>query len=110
MEEKIRLGNLFDFYGELLGEHQRRICEASLMEDLSLAEIADEMEMSRQGVHNHLVRAGKALEEYESKLHLYDKFVAIRTCVEEIEDLAASRKEEAYDRISLLSEKILEEL
>ena len=39
MEEKVRQGYLYDFYGELLNEHQREIYESFVMEDLSLAEI-----------------------------------------------------------------------
>ncbi len=85
MEEKIVLGNLFDFYGELLGEQSRRICEATLLEDLSLSEIAEELGMSRQGVHSHLQRGEKALREYESRLHLYEKFIHIGELVRQID-------------------------
>jgi predicted DNA-binding protein YlxM (UPF0122 family) len=107
MEEKIRFGSLFDFYGELLGEQQRRICEATLLEDLSLSEIAAELGMSRQGVHAHLMRGEKALEEYESRLHLYEKFLRIEELVRQIDDEARDR---GLSTIVSLSEQIMEEL
>ncbi|MCR5452106.1 MAG: helix-turn-helix domain-containing protein [Lachnospiraceae bacterium] len=108
MEEKIRYGNLFDFYGDLLNEHQRRICEASFMEDLSLAEIAEEMDMTRQGVHNHLVRAQKALDEYENKLGLYRKFVSIRADVGQIMELVEKKDDECSKNIAQLAGNILD--
>ena len=52
MEEKIEQAYLYDFYGELLNEHQRRIYEDFVFNDLSLGEIADEEGISRQGVHD----------------------------------------------------------
>ena len=52
MEEKIEQAYLYDFYGELLNEHQRKIYEDFVLNDLSLGEIADEEGISRQGVHD----------------------------------------------------------
>lgn len=52
MEEKIEQAYLYDFYGELLNEHQRRIYEDFVFNDLSLGEIANEEGISRQGVHD----------------------------------------------------------
>ena len=49
MEEKIEQAYLYDFYGELLNEHQRKIYEDFVFNDLSLGEIADEEGISRQG-------------------------------------------------------------
>ena len=78
MEEKIRQGYLYDFYGELLNDHQRSIFEAYVLEDLSLAEVAEAQGISRQGVHDLIRRCTKTLEDYESRLHLIDKFMHIR--------------------------------
>ena len=55
MEEKIEQAYLYDFYGELLNEHQRRIYEDFVFNDLSLGEIANEEGISRQGVHGSSV-------------------------------------------------------
>lgn len=73
MEEKIEQAYLYDFYGELLNEHQRRIYEDFVFNDLSLGEIADEEGISRQGVHDMVKRCTKTLEGYEEKLHLIAK-------------------------------------
>ena len=56
MEEKIEQAYLYDFYGELLNEHQRRIYEDFVFNDLSLGEIANEEGISRQGVHDMIKR------------------------------------------------------
>ena len=69
---------LYDFYGELLNEHRRRIYEASMFEDLSLGEIAESEGISRQAVHDVLKKCEKALDEYESKLHLVERFLKIK--------------------------------
>ena len=66
MEEKIEQAYLYDFYGELLNEHQRRIYEDFVFNDLSLGEIADEEGISRQGVHDMVKRCTKTLEGYEA--------------------------------------------
>ena len=52
MEKIVRQGLLYDFYGELLTEHQRRIYEDVVCNDLSLSEIAQEQGITRQGVHD----------------------------------------------------------
>ena len=50
MEEKLEQAYLYDFYGELLNEHQRQVYEDFVFNDLSLGEIASEEGISRQGV------------------------------------------------------------
>lgn len=52
MEKIVEQGLLYDFYGELLTEHQRHIYEDVVMNDMSLSEIAQEAGISRQGVHD----------------------------------------------------------
>ena len=84
METKIEQAYLYDFYGELLNEHQRRIYEDFVFNDLSLSEIADEEGISRQGVHDLIKRCTKSLEGYEEKLHLVEKFQKAKGMVEEI--------------------------
>ena len=56
MEKIVRQGQLYDFYGELLTEHQKKIYEDVVFNDLSLSEIAAEQGISRQGVYD-LIRA-----------------------------------------------------
>ena len=65
---------LFDFYGELLTEHQRSVYEDAVYRDMSLGEIAEERGISRQGVHDLIKRCDRILQDYESKLHLVERF------------------------------------
>ena len=114
MEEKIAQAYLYDFYGELLNEHQRRIYEDFVFQDLSLGEIASEEGISRQGVHDLIKRCTKTLEEYESKLHLIEKFQAAKEKVEQIHMLAGQfhqmHDEALIGEIEQISNQILEEL
>ena len=107
MEEKVEQAYLYDFYGELLNEHQRRIYEDFVFNDLSLGEIASCEGISRQGVHDLIKRCNKMLEGYEEKLHLVEKFLNIRSQVIKIHELAD--KYHAED-IAAISNVILEEL
>ena len=106
---------LFDFYGELLTEHQRSIYEDAVYNDMSLGEIAAERGISRQGVHDLIRRCDKILQDYESKLHLVERFVKAKETVAEIERLTAPKPEtidlqERLHRIRILSRELLEEL
>ena len=89
MEKIVEQGLLYDFYGELLTAHQRKVYEDVVFNDLSPSEIAGELGISRQGVHDLMKRCDKILEEYEAKLHLVAKFVKIRDMAREVEQLAA---------------------
>ena len=63
----LRLSLLFDYYGDLLTEKQRTCFDLYYNQDLSLGEIAQETGVSRQGVHDSLVRAEAALRTMEEK-------------------------------------------
>lgn len=65
---------LLDFYGELLTEKQRECYDLHYNEDLSLAEIAEQSGISRQGVWDNIRRAEAALKNYEDKTGLVRKF------------------------------------
>lgn len=107
MEEFVERSYLFDFYGELLTQHQRRIYEEVVFEDLSLAEAAAEEGISRQGIHDIIKRCNASLIEYEQKLHLVERFLSIKKDAAKIKELAA---EAGQREIALLAEKISEEL
>ncbi len=70
LEQRVRLGRLFDVYGSLLTEKQQRCMELYFCDDLSLAEISEELEVSRQAIHDLIKRVEHTLERYESKLAL----------------------------------------
>ncbi len=94
MDEILKQSLLYDFYGELLTEHQKEIYEQFIVEDLSLSEIAKDAGISRQGVHDLIRRCDKILEEYEAKLHLVDKFISIKEKVHQINELLENAKPE----------------
>ena len=114
MEEKIEQAYLYDFYGELLNEHQRQIFEDYIFNDLSLGEIASEEGISRQGVHDMIKRCTKTLEGYEAKLHLIRKFQSSKEKVEKIHSLTRefheNHDEVLIGEIEQISSQILEEL
>lgn len=60
MEEKLEQAYLYDFYGELLNEHQRQVYEDFVFNDLSLGEIASEEGISRQGVADLIKRCDRS--------------------------------------------------
>ena len=95
MEKIVEQGLLYDFYGELLTEHQRHIYEDVVFHDMSLSEIAEEQGISRQGVHDLIRRCDRALEEYEGKLHLVRRFSETRERVETIRNLTDIGENEA---------------
>lgn len=100
---------LFDFYGELLTDHQKRIYGDLLYGDLSLSELAEEYGISRQGIHDIIKRCDKTLDEYENKLHLVDKFISIRCDANDISRLC---DEGAVDtvKVKALADKIVNTL
>ncbi len=114
MEEKVEQAYLYDFYGELLNEHQRRIYEDFIFHDLSLGEIASCEGISRQGVHDLIKRCNKLLAGYESKLHLVKKFLDAKRNVEKIHSLVKefkkSQNEALIEEIEQISNQIIEEL
>ncbi len=118
MEEKVEQAYLYDFYGELLNEHQRKIYEDFVFEDLTLAEIAAEEGISRQGVHDMVKRCTRTLEGYEEKLHLVEKFQAAKQKVERIHHLTQefketqnqAKNEAIIEEIEEISNEIIEEL
>ena len=71
--ETDRINCLFDIYQNLLTKHQKDIIISYYQEDLSLSEIAENLEISRNAVFSLIKRVAAILEDYESKLHLYEK-------------------------------------
>nr|WP_027872199.1 DNA-binding protein [[Eubacterium] cellulosolvens] len=114
MEEFVEKTYLFDFYGELLTEHQRRIYQEIVFDDYSASEIARDEGISRQSVHDLRKRCDRILEDYESRLHLVEKFIKIKDNVQAIQKLTDSENQTAIsdrmNEIRDISSKILEEL
>lgn len=104
MDDIARKNLLYDFYGELLTEHQRLIYEDAVCNDYSLSELAEEYRISRQGVHDLLKRCDRILEDYEQRLNLVEKFEKLRRLAKEIEEMSDD------DAIKDLAQKIIQTL
>ena len=102
MEKFVEQTLLYDFYGELLTERQQQVYESVVLEDYSLSEVAEDLGISRQGVHDMIKRCN-----HESRLHLVEKFLCIRKQVQKIKELAVGYN---AGEITEISNKILEEL
>ncbi|TQR17421.1 putative DNA-binding protein [Psychrobacillus soli] len=74
IEKTTRMNFLFDFYQALLTDKQRSYMQLYYLDDLSLGEIAEEYDISRQAVYDNIRRTEAMLEEYEEKLNLFTKF------------------------------------
>ena len=100
---------LLDFYGNLLTDKMRLTLDMYLNDDLSLTEIAEEEEISRQGVHDTVKRGLKQLKGYEEKLGLVRRFLEQKESVKEAIDLIDKREYEGARKVlSKLSEEIEE--
>jgi len=73
LEKTNRVNILFDFYGQLLKDRQKQFLEMYYRDDLTLSEIAELMDVSRQAVFDQLKRTENVLENYEEKLQLLAK-------------------------------------
>ncbi len=98
MEKLIERGLLFDYYGGLLSEKNKRIYEACAVDDMSLAEIADEMGISRQAVSETLRRIDTKLQGYERELRLIEKTDSIGKHIREIREVIS---EDSIDRTKI---------
>lgn len=72
--EAYEMSMLLDFYGQLLTENQYKCLDMHCNQDLSLAEIGEELQISRQGVHDFIKRGKLLLLSYEEKLGLLQRF------------------------------------
>lgn len=73
MQDRLYLIDLYDLYGELLTKKQQTYFEDYYFSNLSLAEIAENMNVSRNAVHNQIKDAEEKLSYYETHLHLYER-------------------------------------
>ena len=110
MEKLLEQTLLYDFYGELLTEHQKQIYEEVVLNDYSFSEVAQEQGISRQGVHDLIKRCNRILKEYEAKLHLVERFLTIKGRIEEMD--RSLREAETPDKEQLTGQlrDILENL
>lgn len=86
MAKDLSVSILLDFYGELLTKKQAEALELYYNQDLSLAEIAEETGVSRQGVRAFIKQGENHLAEFEEKLGMAKRFAEISRLVAEIEE------------------------
>ena len=83
-----RMSMLYDFYGDLLTDRQREFYDLYYNEDLSLAEIAENYGITRQGVRDVIVRAEAYLTEIEDKTGLIRRFHTMQGQLREVSECA----------------------
>lgn len=97
MAKDLNITVLLDFYGEMLTDKQRDIIESYYCEDLSLGEIAEELNITRQGVRDSVKRSEQQLTEMEDKLGLAKRFKKVQDNLSLICDCALNIKEISDD-------------
>ncbi|MCR1951515.1 MULTISPECIES: putative DNA-binding protein [unclassified Clostridium] len=109
MEDRVEISLLMDLYGPLLTEKQYKIMELYYNEDLSLAEIAELNNTSRQAIHDLIKRCYKQFLSYESKLNLLKKsFNQEKVIISLLEDLKNkySISEDDYNKYKSILEDL----
>lgn len=84
MEERLRQSLLYDFYGELLTDHQKSVFSAAIFDDMSYSELAEEFDCSRQAAFDLIRRINKKLEGYEERLGLLERFTVAQGKMKEL--------------------------
>ena len=107
MEKLIERGLLYDSYGGLLSEKNKRIYEACAVDDMSLAEIAEEMGISRQAVSEALRRIDDRLRGYERELHLIAKSRFLEDCIADLRS-ALTEKNIDIQRLNEIADRMEE--
>lgn len=111
MEEKVKISMLIQTYGKLLTEKQQRILDDYYNNDLSLSEIAQNNEITRQAVRDIIKKGEKKLFEYEEKLLFMKTTVETNRKIEKaLEELTKIQKEYSDREIASVLEHIKKEL
>ncbi len=107
-EKDLNISYLLDFYGELLSEKKRTVMDMYFNEDLSLAEIAEQIGISRQGVRDIIKKSEEDLYFYEEKLGLAKKLQAVESAVTDLYNKAIMQNapEETQKQIAELAELV----
>jgi|LGOV01.1.fsa_nt_gb predicted DNA-binding protein YlxM (UPF0122 family) len=95
LEDSLKFGLLNEFYGNLLTEKQRKAISHYYDDNLSLAEVAEKFDITRQAVRDSLVKAQNLLLEYEVKLGLMKRYNGLKT---EIKSIIESANDESFNK------------
>ena len=107
--KNLKVAYLLDFYGNLFADKQRDILEMYYQEDMSLAEIASSVGITRQGVYDSIKRGEKEILSMESKLMLMDRFLEISDSINKIEEVLKEKKiddKEIFSELESIRSKI----
>ena len=111
MDKKVEVSMLLQIYGKLLTEKQYRVIDYYYNEDLSLSEIAENEEITRQGVRDIIKKGEKKLFEYEEKLLFMKKTINQEKLEQSIlENLNKIQKESSDKKVSNILEEVKKEL
>ena len=122
MEDFAKTSMLFDIYGGLLTDKKKRVMEMYHEDDMSLSEIAEELEVSRAAVHDSLRSAERLLCSYEDKLGILADYLLkekladeLRTYISEARDLLAKdmvecKSKDELDRCLAKAAELIDEL
>lgn len=101
------VGLLLDFYGQLLTERAREILECYYCDDLSLAEIAGQLDISRQAVHDRLHQGLNSLAHYEQELGLLARYRMLKSLIRSaIDDIDQGDITAARDRLEQMEQSL----
>lgn len=108
LDRVLRIVILFDFYGALLTDKQKLSIEMHYLNDFSLAEIADELGISRQAVHDNLKRVEQILMDYEDKLKFVERYQSDQQTLQHIYGLveALPKETRAMPEVNLVAEEL----
>lgn len=102
LKEIVELSRLYDIYGPLLTDHNRVVFEDYVLNNYSLGEIAGEVDISRQGVRDIVVRCSKKLREYEAKLGLLARIDETVGILDELTEMVEAEHLEPDKALALL--------
>jgi predicted DNA-binding protein YlxM (UPF0122 family) len=101
---------LFDYYGDLLTERQKLCFDMRYNQDLSLSEIAAELNVSRQGVYDNLSRAEALLKNMEEKTGCVSRDLACRKAAHRVCELAAGLGSHSDENVKRIAEEIFSQM
>lgn len=110
MAKDLSITILLDVYGQLLTEKQRFAIDMYYNEDLSLAEIADEIDISRQGVRDSIKQGEKHLLEYEQQLGVVRRFQNISSQLDRLNNMLEGLSFEGREYIMEIADEIAKEI
>ncbi len=109
MEDRVNISILNAYYGNMFNQHQKEIMRLYYDCDMSLAEVSDELGITRQGVRESLLRSANKLNEWEDKLKVVAKSNELTASLEQIiNDLPNLSKEEVGEKLEDLIRSIKE--